>query len=310
MLPALVVLPQTHGPGGRSVPEWQHAAAEHIGRELVAGRPSRYGTDRDALCGRLHEVACRVLARCAGPPDVGPACERLLNPAVVDELELMLAYRAGNADAHRDLMALHGARVRAQVVRTLGAAHLDEHVTSVFTHLWERALQFLGMSSLKTWITTVVRNWCLDAVRRSQARPREIAGRPEGEVEVWEGLASTDAPVAEAPLCREFGDALRTSAVQALSCMEPPERAILRLRYLEGLPHEALRRRRELLKAGEECLEPYTITRRVQRASKALRARLLEAMDSRGYGAADVLDLMERCQGIPSEIARQLTESE
>lgn len=270
---------------------------------------SRYGIHRGQLCRRLVEVAHCILTRNQEQPDAPQVCDRLLLPATVDELELMLAFRTGSPQAQHDLTTLHGARLRAQVARSLGVAHLDEHVTSVFTHVWEHALQFLGMSSLKTWLTTVVRHWCTDAVRRSQARPREITGRADDHVGVLERLAAPDAPLTQAPVCREFGDALRTSSLQALARLGVPERAILRLRFLEGLPHEAMRRRPELLREGEECLEPYAITRRVQRASRALRAHLLVALESRGYATADVMDLLERCQGVSSEIARQLTES-
>jgi RNA polymerase sigma factor (sigma-70 family) len=290
---------------------WSDAVHPYVQALPLESVCARWGFSVEAGRARLADIAMRLFSRSGGASSLAAIFERLGQPAILGDVVLLAAFREGSAAAHVEMRRLYGAYVATLVCRTLGSAGLDEHLGSVMSHIWERSPAFLAMSSLKTWLTVLVKNWCVDMVRREQARPRAMphSEREDGEGDPLARCAAADSPAALDVTCREFADSIRSAARSAAALLEPAQRAILRLRYLEGRSQEAMSAAPELLGPGETRLEPYTITRRVQRAARALRGHLVADLGARGYGPDDVAELLEGCEGLSPEVAMQLREA-
>lgn len=78
---------------------------------------------------------------------------------------------------------------RAYLMRIARLELRDEHlaedcVSDVLTHAYERRDSFRGDSSLRTWLTTILKNRCIDLLRKQwREQPLEPSPEREGEAE-------------------------------------------------------------------------------------------------------------------------------
>lgn len=123
--------------------------------------------------------------------------------------------------------------------RVLGDWGLAQDVTQdVFLHLAERISTFRGEAGLTSWIYRITVNRAIDARRRERRRPAwrmgdtpldEVVRRPRGDPQ----------PAVEPGGEMDQDD--RERRIQgALDRLSPKLRAIVVLRYLEGLTYEQL----------------------------------------------------------------------
>jgi RNA polymerase sigma-70 factor (ECF subfamily) len=139
------------------------------------------------------------------------------------------------------LFERHQGRVYNTAYRVLGSAADAQDVTQeVFLHVADRIRSFRGDASLTSWVYRVTVNLAIDARRRKARRPMLSSGaRDEPDPEV----GSTRPGVSPPP--GEPGDALERSEAdvrvrEALDRLSPKLRAVVVLRYLEGLSYEDL----------------------------------------------------------------------
>lgn len=107
----------------------------------------------------------------------------------------------------------------------------EEILQDAYVNIWNHAGGYAGgLSAPMTWMTSIVRNRCLDWLRR----PRAEMSDPEGEI------ANATASGLEDPLAllERTSDARAISA--CLKVLEPRQRQTIVLAFFEGLSHAEL----------------------------------------------------------------------
>jgi RNA polymerase sigma-70 factor (ECF subfamily) len=184
------------------------------------------------------------------PPEPQPTASADLAVTSPDELtELLLAARDG------DRLALASAIRRTQGEVWRLCRHLvdgedaDDLTQETWLRAWRALPAFRGEASGRTWLLSIARKTCADAVRRLRRR-RLLA------------LRTTPLPGEEV----RQGPAEGVALVQLLDTLDAEQRAAFVLTQLHGLPYA---------EAAEVCACPVgTIRSRVARA----RARLIDQM--------------------------------
>jgi RNA polymerase sigma-70 factor (ECF subfamily) len=175
--------------------------------------------------------------------------------------------RGGDRDALRELFETCGARVYSIARHFFNSddARARDVTQDVFVKVMQGVATFEGASRFSTWLYRLTINACLDE-RRSERRLVLVADPPE---------ASAD-PDAVAPQSVDL-DRIEASdrVAKAVSELTPALRAVVLLRYFEGLSYEEI---------GDalECA-PGTVASRLNRAHAAL-ARSLSALREQGGG--------------------------
>jgi RNA polymerase sigma-70 factor (ECF subfamily) len=131
---------------------------------------------------------------------------------------VVLAARAGDRDAMRELYVLHAGAVHAHVLRVVGDAHDADDVTQqVFAKLLTALDHYRpGEAPFIGWVLRVAHNAAVDHVRRTRALPIDEVDEPE---------ARDDRRAEEA----------RTSLNTVLASLPPAQRDVLLLTHLVGL---------------------------------------------------------------------------
>ena len=190
------------------------------------------------------------------------------------DLELVRDLTSGSADRRRDALAAlyerYGRRVFNVAWRVTSDWNRAQDVTQdVFLTLKERVGSWRGDASLGSWLYRLAVNRAIDHRRREQRRPawRMGDGPLDEEVRRPRGEDATVFP--SDALDREEQDARVRAALERLS---PKLRAILVLRYLEGLSYEDL--------AAVLACSLGTVKSRLNRAHAAFK----EALEAEGGG--------------------------
>jgi RNA polymerase sigma-70 factor (ECF subfamily) len=173
------------------------------------------------------------------------------------DVVLMRAIARGERSAFAALYDRHAAVALALARRMLGATEMAEDVVQDgFLTIWRKARDFRSdEASPRTWLLTIVRNRCIDEVRRraraqrggmlSDAQPSAIDDDPWPEI--WK---------------RHCGDVVR----DALGTLSPEQRTAIELAFYGGLTHNEI---------AERLDAPLgTIKKRVRSGLQRLRSRL------------------------------------
>jgi RNA polymerase sigma-70 factor, ECF subfamily len=176
--------------------------------------------------------------------------------------------RRGDRDALRELFDAHGARVYSIARHFFGGdeARARDVTQDVFVKVMERIGQFEGASRLSTWLYRLTVNACLDE-RRSERRLVLLAESPDA-------MASPDGDPPQSTALETAET--RDRVARAVSELTPPLRAVVLLRYFEGLSYDEI----------AEALEcsPGTVASRLSRAHAALAPALSAVRNSEGAG--------------------------
>jgi RNA polymerase sigma-70 factor (ECF subfamily) len=174
--------------------------------------------------------------------------------------------RGGDREALREVFETCGARVYSIARHFFDGndARARDVTQDVFVKVMEHVNSFEGASRFSTWLYRLTINACLDE-RRSDRRLVLVADPPEAASE------DNAAPQSVALDRTEASDRVAT----AVSELTPVLRAVVLLRYFEGLSYEEI---------GEalECA-PGTVASRLNRAHAAL-AQSLSALRDHGGG--------------------------
>lgn len=192
------------------------------------------------------------------------------------DLELVRDLGGENADRQRRALGLlyerYSRRILNVAYRVLGDWDAAQDVTQeVFLDLSRRIATFRGDAGLTSWLYRITVNRAIDVRRREKRRPAWRMGdtvldegvrRPRGED------ASVD------PQIGAQQHALAVEVEAALELLSPKLRAILVLRYLEGLSYEELS---EVL-----ACSMGTVKSRLNRAHAAMREAMGGASAAEG----------------------------
>ena len=213
----------------------------------------------------------------------------------MNERELLAAARAGDEAAFAGLVGPYRRELHAHCYRMLGSVpDAEDALQDALLGAWKGLQRFEGRSSLRSWLSTIATNACLKAIRRRPRRvlpvdygpPSDPDDRPsEPLVEsVWvDPYADADLFVADhaaAPEVRyELRESVELAFVAALQHLPPRQRAVLILRDVLGFSA------RETAAALDT--KPTSVDSALQRAHKAVDARLPEQSQQAALGALD-----------------------
>lgn len=159
-----------------------------------------------------------------------------------DDLELVRDLGSDDPNAQRRalgaLFERHHRRVFHVAYRVLGDWSRAHDVTQdVFLHLTKRIHTYRGEASLASWIYRVTVNRAIDSRRREARRPAWRLGDAGPDLPDPKARSEEEVPVRG----EEMDRATTAGRVQeALGRLSPKLRAILVLRYLEGLSYDEL----------------------------------------------------------------------
>ncbi|MCC6992912.1 MAG: sigma-70 family RNA polymerase sigma factor [Acidobacteria bacterium] len=202
-----------------------------------------------------------------------------------DERALVVAAQAGDRDALDTLVARYERRVhRFGLAMCRDGEAAREVLQDTFLAMVRSLRAFRADASLSTWLYAIAHNACARRARRPAAAPRGIESL-EGLTPADEGTLIAPGPDPESAAAgREMARALDA----ALQRLAGPERAVLMLRDVEGLPASEV--------ATALGISVAAVKSRLHRARAKLRATLAGGgMSSGGAGSCpDVLAALSR----------------
>jgi len=158
--------------------------------------------------------------------------------AVLDDMALVQAARQGDMAAFEELVARHRDKIYARAYSMMrseqDALDLSQEA---WVRAWQRLDQFQGESSFATWMTRIVINVCLDALRRQQHRRAESLEELEEEAGGVERFMPVVTVNPTAGLEREE---LRTRIDAALAKLSWAHRTALILHSFEGMDYKQI----------------------------------------------------------------------
>ena len=179
---------------------------------------------------------------------------------MVTEHELVKLCRQGNREAQRELYDRTSERIYRLLLRMTGNPDdAFDLAQDTYVKAFTRIEQFDGRSSVETWLYRVAVNEALQHFRRAgreRAKKRDLAPL---------NVAGTD---------HDAGD-IRLDIRDAVDALSPSDRAIIFLRYQEGLDYRAI---------AQVCdCAAGTVASRLNRARREMRSHLQES-----YGLREV----------------------
>lgn len=150
-----------------------------------------------------------------------------------DELAVLLAKTSlGDQRAFEQLYQLSSPRLYALALLVVKQKDLAEDaLQDAFVSVWHSAASFLpDKGSAYTWLSTIVRNKCLDKLRRQP--PNKVDLSPEQ----WESIIDD----CQQPLDESLADADAKRLNKCLEHLDDNQRKSLVLAYFQGFSHSEL----------------------------------------------------------------------
>jgi RNA polymerase sigma-70 factor (ECF subfamily) len=144
-----------------------------------------------------------------------------------DEQSLVIDLQSGRPEACAELVRGHYRPVYRFLVHLTGNVHEAEDLTQeTFAVAWERFATFEGRANLGTWLHRIAYTKFIDSRRAAKRRGRWEKSRPTG-------------PASE-PIEAVMADDEIRCIHRALGELNPPERTLLVLHYLQGLSYREM----------------------------------------------------------------------
>ena len=91
--------------------------------------------------------------------------------------DLMSRARAGDGEAFRALTEPHRRELQMHCYRMLGSFQdAEDALQDTLLAAWQALPGFEGRASLRTWLYRIATNRCLNALRDSSRRPKNVLG--------------------------------------------------------------------------------------------------------------------------------------
>lgn len=176
-----------------------------------------------------------------------------------EDKALLQAIRTGNYEAFEYLFKIHSARIKNIATRFISDKSLvDDVVQLVFLHLWEKRKHIPEVQSLETYLFVVVRNRCLNELRRINKEQSKTI--PVSEI-AEDNLTLNSA---HNPECDLFFNELGDVVDNLLGNLPPRTREIFTLSRFFGLKN------REIAEA--EHISIKVVERHIQKALKVFNS--------------------------------------
>ena len=141
--------------------------------------------------------------------------------------------RSGDLDAFGALVERHRDVVYRVAARIVGEGDAEDVAQDAFLRAFHRLSLFRGESPFRAWLLRIAQNAALNAVTRRRVDPLE---RPEEEAAGARARKATERTPADALEVSER----RSRLARKLRELQPPHRAVLVLRDIEGLSYEEI----------------------------------------------------------------------
>ena len=181
-----------------------------------------------------------------------------------DEQQLVDRARQGDHEAFSLLMqrsALASKRLATSILRDSSAA--EDAVQEALARAWEHVPNFHGDSKFSTWLTRIVVNQCLMAIRRTRRRPTVPLESQSDDRSMAIPVVDLGPDPEEMLASRQMRDVVRREVSRLPRLLREP----LEMRDLEERPLEEIAKRLELTVPA--------VKSRLLRARAEMRQRLL-----------------------------------
>jgi RNA polymerase sigma-70 factor, ECF subfamily len=218
------------------------------------------------------------------------------------EQQLLAAARVGDADAFARLINPYRRELHVHCYRMLGSsADAEDALQDALLGAWRGLPRFEGRSSLRSWLYTIATNACLRAIER---RPKRVLPIDYGPPADPHGPSAE--PLVESVWIEPYPDAMVAESFTPDARYE--QREAVELAFIAALQHLPARQRAVLIlrdvlgfsaRETAETLEttPVSIDSALQRAHKAVDARLPERSQQETLRALDDSDLRQVVEG-------------
>lgn len=173
-------------------------------------------------------------------PPSNPRQKRIEYPSAADE-DLVRAAQGGDMVAFEELVGRHRDKIYARAFSMM--RNEDEAIDlsqEAWVKGWQRLQQFQGEASFVTWMTRVVINLCLDALRRQKRLRTESIEHMDSESG---GVERQMPPLIINPTEGLERQEVRQRIDQAMSQLSYAHRTVLILHEFEGLEYKEVAKR-------------------------------------------------------------------
>ena len=157
-----------------------------------------------------------------------------------DDTALMAAMAEADGSALEELYDRHAGRLLAICTRLLrDRSEAEDVLLEVFWEIWERARRYQPeRSSPLTYLVTVARSRALDRLRR-----RRSEGHVRAATQDRNQLDCSRAAQAQGPFADTLAVEQRRHIGVALEALDPTQRQVVELSFLDGLSHQEIAER-------------------------------------------------------------------
>jgi RNA polymerase sigma-70 factor (ECF subfamily) len=190
-------------------------------------------------------------------------------PDATDEV-LMIRFQRGDRSAFTVLVRRHQSPLYNFTLRQLRSpAAAEDVVQEAFTRVAQNASEFRRAARFTSWLYTIARNLCIDALRKAALRrhpslDEAAAGSDRAGPTLGERTADTRANVEKAALSSQIGERV----LRAVSELPDDQREVFLLREVASLPFKEIA---EIVGAPEN-----TVKSRMRYALERLQTSLSE----------------------------------
>ncbi len=187
--------------------------------------------------------------------------------------QLMERFLEGRSGAFQTLVERHSGRIYNFVLRQVGDKDLAEDIVQdTFLRVVRSAKSFRAKAKLTTWLYTIARNLCIDALRKAKHRRHASLDKPlsqqDGGATLLDMVADDKPGHDSAARDRRFVAALE----DALATLPDEQREVFLMREIQGLKFREIA---EIVGIPEN-----TVKSRMRYALEALRGHLADFKDS------------------------------
>ncbi len=215
--------------------------------------------------------ADRSAARPAPLVGVAPATEDARERADREDVALMLRFKGGEARAFEQLLARHRRGVFNFCLKMLGdRAAAEDAMQEVFLRVVRSAKDWERQAKVTTWLYTIARNHCIDAIRKAGYRKTasldHALNDQEGDAPLGERVADEEgiAPDRGAESAR-----MRLILARAIGALPAEQREVFVMREHAGMPFKDI--------AAVVGVPENTVKSRMRYALEHLRQSLARA---------------------------------
>lgn len=152
------------------------------------------------------------------------------------DVQLMQAFKDGDADAFERLMVKHYRSVLNFIARFIGRPEVAEDLTQeVFLRIYRSRDRYVPGAMFRTWMFTIARNLCLNEIRRAGKSENVI--RPGEPEEGTYASANPDDADRRGPEAELLLHERREMVHQAVAALPDNQRSAVLLRRFEGLSY-------------------------------------------------------------------------